>query len=167
MIKKLYPCEKCGRMVPMRTHGMCPYCWKKNSPPKAVKQFKRNINSKNVQDNEILNRFFAFHMEVLQKYPISMASGERIMNPSKCNICHIFPKRYYKSIAADLNNCIYLTWEEHAKFDYLLDCMDFDKIKEEFPNTWEIIRRKFVLLKPNIKETEGKLFQKMKEEFKT
>src|SRR5690606_5836386 len=86
----------------------------------------------------------------------SEESGSPIYNPTKVNVCHLLPKRKYKSVAADLENCVYLTIDEHTRMDKLIDCNDFTALEREFPNSWyEICGRVASVL--NRTEEKGKL----------
>ena len=72
------------------------------------------------------------------------------------NICHLYPKRKYKSVAEDNDNIIYLTADEHTRFDYLLDTMDFSRLLDEFINVWLLAARRMRDLAPRVEE-DGKL----------
>lgn len=83
-------------------------------------------------------------------------TGKPIYYPSAANICHLYPKRRYKSVATDDRNVVYLTLEEHNMFDRLLDCMEFDRLLKEFGGVWIKIARTMTDLAPEVEE-EGKL----------
>ena len=84
------------------------------------------------------------------------ATGAYIPCPGVSNICHLYPKRKYKSVAEDNDNIIYLTADEHTRFDYLLDTMDFSRLLDEFGNVWLLAARRMRDLTPRVEE-DGKL----------
>jgi len=69
----------------------------------------------------------------------SFESGQIITHPTRSNVCHIFPKRNYKSVNTNPQNIIFLTFEEHTKLDYYLDRMDLDGLSKEMPIAWKHI----------------------------
>ncbi|MEX0597464.1 MAG: hypothetical protein WD512_13295, partial [Candidatus Paceibacterota bacterium] len=60
------------------------------------------------------------------------------INPTKANICHLFDKARHSSLMANLDNCVYLTIHEHARFDQLLYGHRFEDLERTFPNSWKI-----------------------------
>ena len=64
-------------------------------------------------------------------------TGRSIPFPTVCNVCHILPKRMYKSVAKKRKNIIFLTDTEHTRFDYLLDTLNFDLLESEFGHVWK------------------------------
>lgn len=129
----------------------CPYHATMYNKPKIY------ISKQKGQD---LEGYFQYHLAKLRNKPFSEESGRRI-EPSKFSICHIFPKRIYKSVANHRENYVYLTWQEHADFDRLLDQMDFPSLEERFPKTWPKIKQRAGKILPEIKEY-GKLLEKFK-----
>lgn len=126
---KLYECVKCGRMVRVRSKGLCAFC-----RPRISKSPSRKVRKK----KESMCSFFESVINSFQR--ISVESGVMIYDFSKKNMCHIFPKRTYKSVSEDINNIIPLTFSEHHEFDYLIDKGDIDKLRDKFPNVCNIIR---------------------------
>ncbi len=102
-----------------------------------------------------LSMFFGAHVARLSMIRRS-ATGAYIANPGVCNVCHLYPKRRYKSVARDDDNVIYLTLDEHTRFDYLLDTMDFDRLSSEFGGLWDRIAERMAILAPRVEEN-GKL----------
>lgn len=100
-------------------------------------------------------RLFGAHVARLSMVRRSL-TGMYIPCPGVGNICHLYPKRRYKSVAEDNDNVIYLTIDEHTRFDYLLDTMDFDRLLEEFGDTWLLVAKKMRDLAPKVEE-DGKL----------
>lgn len=74
-------------------------------------------------------------LEKLEDFRMSY-TGRPIACPTVANVCHILPKRIYKSVAEDEENIIFLTLEEHTRFDRLLDSLEFGTIEKEFPMVW-------------------------------
>lgn len=135
---KLYECDECGKLVKIRSKGKCTYCRSKELPKK----------SPNKKVTQRLNKFSSFFDEIITLLtPVSQESGRVISNFSKCNLCHVFPKRAYDSVATDINNIVVLTLDEHTIFDQYLDTRNEEKLREEFPNTIKIIqeRKKYFL----------------------
>jgi hypothetical protein len=115
------------------------------------------------QRDTCLEGYFEVNISLLNKTKRSEESGNRINEPSKVNICHIFPKRKYKSVQCNLDNVLFLTWDEHSRFDKLLDELRLDDIKREFPNAWENMTIKVRKLLPQVVEV-GKLKIALEEE---
>ena len=144
-------------MVKIRSKGLCPSCRSKEMQKKVCRKKKR----------EGLSDFFGEMIELLRMSGISY-TGRSIYEPSVCNVCHILPKRIYKSVAKERMNIIFLTEEEHTRFDHLLDCMEFDKLEEEFPIVW---RRSLIQIKKMedmglIKE-KGKLINNIRDRYES
>lgn len=146
MTKKLYPCKECGRKVQIRSKGMCSTCRVIQLQKERPKVYKKPIKSKpsfgggrNKEQQKLLKDYFDTQLEKLRSNPYSQESGNPIRYPSKANICHILFKRKqggFPSIAHDLDNCVFLTLEEHSRFDQLLDQAKFDVLEKEFPKVW-------------------------------
>jgi hypothetical protein len=153
-------CISCGRDdQPWFSKKRCKSC--ASIDYKIPKISVKKQKEKKVQ-SDIRDVYFTYHTEKCRK---SEESGSFIYEPSRCNICHILPKRTYKSIQGHLDNYVYLTLDEHTRFDKLLDEMDFDKLKKEFPVASLIVYLRFKKLIPFVTETDGKLFNKLKDYF--
>lgn len=150
MERKLYPCKECGKKVPIRSKGLCNSCRYKQrekegtlpSYSKKIKPFKVKNRTTRKEGRKCLDIFFKHHTETLQKNPVSMESGTFISTVTTANLAHILPKRKtggFPSVQCHLDNCVYLTIQEHNRFDKLLDERDYSKIEQEFPNTWKIV----------------------------
>lgn len=163
--KKLYECHECGAMVVILSKGLCPRCRKKQMPAKKRTPIKSKIKIK--PENENYSAFYAECIEELSNYRMSEYSGKPIYNIGTCNICHILPKRIYKSVAKDRRNIIFLTQEEHTRFDYLLDTMDLDKLKIEMPLLYNIVIQRVKLMNDEKSILEcGRLKDRIEEEIK-
>lgn len=79
-------------------------------------------------------------------------TGRPIFIPTVCNVCHILPKRWYKSVAEDGDNIVFLTDEEHDNFDRYLDTLDFESLEKQFGKVWERAVRMVLQM-----EKEGKI----------
>ena len=138
-------------MVAVRSKGLCQVCRAKELPPKG----RTAIRAKAKPRGRSLAVFFGAHVAKLSMIRRS-ATGAYIPCPGVSNICHLYPKRKYKSVAEDNDNIIYLTADEHIRFDYLLDTMDFSRLLDEFGNVWLFIAKKMRDLAPKVEEN-GKL----------
>lgn len=146
--RKLYACIVCGRLVPVRSKEKCPICRQNERKaagqlpkptykiPQKSKQIKRTRKRK--KTNDCLTVFFNTHLELLSRNPYSILNNF-IPSPSITNIAHLLPKRSFKDIQCNLENCIYLTWQEHSDFDRMMDSHEFDKLEIYFGETWENI----------------------------
>lgn len=136
MEKKLYACERCGRKVAIRSHGLCQLCRSKELPPKKTNRFTSiKVSRKKVKDPE-LSGFFRLMLEELEQSRMSM-TGAPIHTPSVCNVCHILPKRIYKSVSKCRDNILFLQDSEHDVFDMYIDRFDFEKLEQHFPFVWK------------------------------
>lgn len=131
-----YPCKECGKMVRIRSKGLCPLCRSKSKPK-----------------NKRLDVFFREQIEKLKVSPYSVEDGDTIYKPSRKNICHILPKRHFKSVESNELNIVYLTWQQHSDFDRLIDTGDFEGLQEKFPNTCLLIENRLPLLLDEVTES--------------
>lgn len=115
---------------------------------KSIKRMteKTKVHKKKVSEKR--DKYFEHHIEICE---CSEESGAAIPAPSRANICHIFPKRTYSSVQADLENYVYLTLEEHTRFDQLLDRMDFETLEKEF-KCWGLVISRVEKLLPRVVE---------------
>lgn len=135
--KRTYVCDRCGREVRIRSKGLCPACRAKElNENKERKPFlHKTVTSKKKTKDPELSGFFRLMLDELNEKRMS-ETGRSIPMPTVCNVCHILPKRIYKSVAKERRNIIFLTDTEHTRFDYLLDTMDFDGLEREFGHVW-------------------------------
>ena len=135
--KRAYVCDRCGREVRIRSKGLCPACRAKElSENKERKPFlHKTISSKKKTKDPELSGFFRLMLDKLNERKMS-ETGRSIPFPTVCNVCHILPKRIYKSVAKERLNILFLTNEEHTRFDYLLDTLDFEGLEKEFGFVW-------------------------------
>ena len=124
------------------------------SPKSRGLKFSTTKNKiKRKEDRECLQEYFKYHVE---RCVISDESKNIISGPGVANIAHLLPKQIYKSVMCEKINAIYLSLNEHGRFDYLLGCLDFKQIEEEFKNSWPIACERYLELLPLVKE-EGEL----------
>jgi hypothetical protein len=107
---------------------------------------------------EKLNKFFEAHINFLKSNPFCFETGERIYDPSRLNIAHLFPKRKYHSVEDHSSNVVYLSWDAHTRFDRLVDTNNFDKLQKEFPKSFERMKKVLPLV-----EEKGLLKTKLEE----
>jgi len=155
MERKLYPCKECGAKVPVRSKGLCPPCremqrrgqgeetmFTRKTPIK--KSFKVDTERK-----DKLDKFFNAHVEFLKQHPFCFETGERIYDPSRLNIAHLFPKRKYRSVEDHSDNVVYLSWDAHTRFDRLVDTNNFDRLEKEFPKSFARMKKVVSLVEEN------------------
>lgn len=142
MKKNKLACDKCGRLVWIRSKGLCQFC--------APKKLYTTSAAKVVKRKKEIHDFFTEIKE--QLIPVSVESGIRISELSKVNMAHILPKNYYHSVERDIANILVLTWGEHSRFDELLDKRDVDALRREFPHVCQEIRKRLTYLNETCKE---------------
>lgn len=139
-------CKECKKEVDrIFSRGRCYYCSCKYYAEKMrdkEKTYKRERQPK-------LTKFFNY---MIDKCTISEETGKKIINPTRANVCHILDKSRHPSVSTEENNILFLTMDEHARFDKLLYEHRFDDLKEEFPNSWELMKQRLELVIPNCQE---------------
>lgn len=128
--RKTYPCKACGKLVTLRSHGLCPSCRAKVLGAKGRKPLASHKKTTG------LPGFFDAMLWKLRESGMSY-TGRPIAFPTVANVCHILPKRAYKSVAEDEDNIVFLTHGEHTRFDHLVDTLDFAALEKEFPFVWQ------------------------------
>lgn len=134
--KKLYLCnvKGCSWKGAMLSKGMCPYHY---SLMYSEQRKKNKLNTKSSSDE-----FFDKHIKILKTRPYSDYKMTPINRPSRVNICHILPKREtngFPSMGEVDDNILYLTWQQHHNFDKWLDNREYDKLKKEMPEIYDIL----------------------------
>lgn len=142
---------RCKRTQKILSKGMCDF-------HRDTANSRKSTNTTKTEYEKKLDRFFKEQLSVLGRFAISEHSGVRINYPKKSNIAHLFPKRYFKSIATDPENIIFLTWGEHSTFDGLLDKFEFKRLEEELELGWEIAVTRMANLIDKIPEEEQNSF---------
>lgn len=151
MITKKKICKSCNTEQYLFSRGRCQNCARKEDYKPIKKQTLKNKEYKKV-NSSIRDEYFDYHQPLCK---FSEESGSPIYNVWRGNICHIFPKRTYKSVQGDIENVVYLTNDEHTEFDRFLDTFDFKSLEEYF-SCWPLVLERVKILLPRIKEN-GKL----------
>ena len=151
LVKK--QCKGCGEDTYLFSKGFCKYCAsKKGKQLTSNNSIKPKSHKSKVKDTELMS-YFEHHITTLKAFGRSEESGTTIGYPTNINICHLFPKRTHKSVRGNLDNCIYLTWEEHSKLDNeYLDRYDFKGLEKSFPNSFKLIVERMRLVRLHITE---------------
>lgn len=155
MLAKNKKCVSCGREdQPWFSKKRCKSCATiEDSKPLSrgstiKKQTEKNKANRKSQ-SAIRDVYFDYHIRNCRS---SEHSGTIIFFPTRANCCHLFDKARHPSVQGNLINCVYLTLDEHTRFDQLLYSNEFDKLEEEFPNAWKSASGRMVLLLPAVKE---------------
>lgn len=147
-------CIECGRDdQPWFSKKRCRGCAIASSSgikrkPIAIKQTVKNKEYRKSQ-SAIRDTYFDYH---IANCIGSEHSGVSIIFPTRANCCHLFDKARHPSVQANLINYVYLTLDEHTRFDQLLYSHEFEKLEEEFPNAWAHAKARMTLLLPEVKE---------------
>lgn len=156
MIKpKNKKCVVCGRDdQPWFSKKRCKSCSQKSygkisSKPTTIKPITAKTQKKKKAQSELRNVYFEYHIDRCHH---SEESGKPIGEATRANIAHLFDKGRHKSVQANLDNFIYLTLDEHNRFDELLFKHFFTSIEKEFPRSWEIACRRYKKVLPLVKE---------------
>jgi hypothetical protein len=104
---------------------------------------------KNKEKSDIRSVYFDYHISMCKR---SEQSGILIYEPTRANICHLFDKSRHESVQANLDNYVYLTLEEHTRFDQLLYQHRFTELEDEFVNAWIIACTRMAKILPLVKE---------------
>ena len=122
-------CKSCGNEDFIFSKVMCKFFSIKNYkvPTTTIKPKKNKMD---------LDNFFIQKIEQLLKLGKSEESGKVIFSPTRANICHILDKSRHPSVAYHPENYVFLTVDEHSRFDQLLFAHRFEELKKEFPNSW-------------------------------
>jgi hypothetical protein len=137
-------CKECDR--PVFSKGYCQI----HQPKKSIKSSRESTKEKTAIKQEKRNSYFEFHLERCNR---SEESFKQISNPTRANICHIFPKGLHPSVQDNLENCVWLLFEEHERFDKLLFSLEFDKLEKEFKNSWNKVCTRAKNIVPLLKES--------------
>lgn len=132
MIRKNKKCIECGREdLPHFSKKRCIYC--------AKKSYTALNKAPKIKDNSSLDTYYLEKIKVSKNTPYSFESGKHIYNISRKNICHLLPKRTYKSVESHSDNFVLLTYEEHNRFDDLLDKFRLEDLANEFPKSFKLL----------------------------
>jgi hypothetical protein len=147
-------CKNCQTEQHIFSKGRCQRC----ATIEDSKPLKRGTTIKKQTEKNKVNRksqsairdvYFDYHIRNCRS---SEHSGTIIFFPTRANCCHLFDKARHPSVQGNLINCVYLTLDEHTRFDQLLYSNEFDRLEEEFPNAWASAIGRMRLLLPVVKE---------------
>jgi hypothetical protein len=158
ILRKKKICKECHTLDYLFSKGRCKKC--AVGEYKSIKKITPKTQKIKKETSKIREEYFSYHIDRCKK---SEESGVLIYEPSRSNICHILPKRIYKSVQAHLNNYVYLTLDEHTRLDRFLDEMNLEAVQKEFPKIYPILKERFNSLIPYVTETHGKLFNLLKD----
>jgi hypothetical protein len=147
-------CKNCQTEQYIFSKGRCQRCAtiEDSKPLKRGSTIKKQTEKNKIyrkSQSEVRDVFFEYHIRNCRS---SEHSGTIIFFPTRANCCHLFDKARHPSVQGNLINCVYLTLDEHTRFDQLLYSNEFDKLEEEFPNAWKSASGRMVLLLPEVKE---------------
>jgi hypothetical protein len=147
-------CKNCQTEQYIFSKGRCQRCAtiEDSKPLKRDTTIKKQTDkNKTIRKSQsaIRDVYFDYHIRNCRS---SEHSGTIIFFPTRANCCHLFDKARHPSVQGNLINCIYLTLDEHTRFDQLLYSHEFEKLEEEFPNAWASARGRMRLLLPEVKE---------------
>ena len=120
-----------------------------NKEKKAIPKVTEKTKLKNKEKSDIRSVYFNFHISRCKR---SEQSGTLIYEPNKSNICHLLDKSRHESVQANLDNYVYLTLDEHTRFDQLLYQHRFTELEDEFTNAWIIACTRMAKILPLVKE---------------
>lgn len=160
-------CSSCGLFKKLFSKGRCKSCTQredskplkrteiKKKPYSIPKQSQKSREAKKEQ-SKIRTLFFDYMINKFNENPICSETGLFINNVTRWNVCHILPKRFYKSVECKEDNVILLCIDKHTEFDKYLDTLDFKSLEKNFPNSWPKVCKQIKKLLPLCKES-GKL----------
>ena len=147
-------CRSCNTEQYIFSRGRCQRCATiEDSKPlartgKIKKQTPKNIAYRNMR-SAVRDEYFLYHIQECQR---SEFSGKTISDPNRSNICHLFDKGRHPSVQGDFRNYIYLTLDEHTRFDQLLYSHEFEKLQEEFRHAWILALGRMEMLLEDVQE---------------
>lgn len=144
-------CKECDK--PVFSKGLCQFHSKSKLISKGegrIKQKRESTVEKSAEKRELREVYFDYHIERCTR---SEESLKQISNPTRANICHLIDKGRHPSLQDNLDNYIYLTFEEHQDFDKLLFSLEFKKLEKIFKNSWEMACTRYINLLPLCQES--------------
>ena len=154
-------CAVCNKERIIWSKGMCKMCATIHSPTKlsakglkrsSAKLTRRPLKKTFKGKSEAVKNFYSKLILDLSDQAMSIESGVILTNLGAVNLAHILPKATFPSVGTEKSNIVLLTWEEHTRFDELLGRHEFEKLEQEFPNSWGKICDKVRLLLPKVTE---------------
>lgn len=115
---KLYPCEKCGRKVRIRSKGLCPYCRAKEKGYRKPNFY----STKQKQKRKGYSEFFSKHIEKILLEKLCCEECGSKLKGDMSEVAHILSKRNFPENATSDWNVLYLCGrfsenQCHEKFD--------------------------------------------------
>lgn len=141
---KTKKCKECDR--PSFSKGLCQI----HQPKKSIKSSRESTKEKSIVKQDKRSTYFEYHLERCTR---SEESFKQISEPTRANICHLIDKGRHPSLQDNLENCIYLTFEEHERYDSLLFSLRFADLEKEFKNSWDKSCEKYKRLLPLCEES--------------
>lgn len=159
-------CVICGLLKYIFSRGRCKECAMKTYAQPKKQEIKQKVKTpkftKEKPDKSDLNKYFDDKLSLLISHPYSEESGKFISNPSRFNVCHLFPKSLFPSVRSHKINYVFLTTDEHTDFDRHMFNQDFEAIVQLLPNSHKLIFDRMNRLVPFIKERKKMLFNFLK-----
>ena len=121
-------CSLCNR--PAFSKGLCQI----HQAKKSIKQNREATKEKTAVKQDKRKTYFEYHLERCTR---SEESFKQISEPTRANIAHLIDKGRHPSLQDNLDNCIYLTFNEHERYDSLLFSLRFADLEKEFKNSWD------------------------------
>lgn len=163
---KLKECQGCGRDRVIWSKGLCQECANKEGRArfastrrelkpgqKVLSRGTSRLKRKKSGKSKEVKDFYKNLIADTKGIPVySAESGDLIAPVRTVNLAHIFPKESFPSVATHLKNIVFYTWEEHTRFDELLNRHEFDKLEREFPNSWPYVCSLIEKLLPEVQE---------------
>lgn len=137
-------CKECDRLA--FSKGLC----QMHQPKKSIKQSREVTKEKATAKQNKRNTYFEYHLERCTR---SEESFKQISEPTRANIAHLIDKGRHPSLQDNLDNCIYLTFSEHERYDSLLFSLRFADLEKEFKNSWDKSCEKYKKLLSLCKES--------------
>lgn len=120
-----------------------------HQPKTFIKKSRPETKARKKEVSIKRSEYFDYH---ISRCKFSEESLIPISNPTRSNICHILPKSTHESLGEDIRNYIYLTQEEHNRFDNLLFKHAFEKLEQEFPRSWKLVKERLLDIIDDCKE---------------
>lgn len=133
---------------------LCPYHSSIEGEKKPKSKKRKRTEEENKVKSERRTEYFDYHIPLIH---MSEESGIAIPNPSRMNVCHILPKTNFPSVDSLVENCVYLTGDEHTRIDNLIFSNRWEDVEKEFPNAWKLILERLNVVIPLVTENHSML----------
>lgn len=147
-------CKNCHTEQYIFSKGRCQKCAtiEDSKPLKRGSIIKKQTDKNKTyrkSQSAIRDIYFDFHIQNCKR---SEQSGSPIYSPTRANCCHLFDKARHPSVQGNLKNFVYLTLDEHTRFDQLLYSHEFEKLSTEFQNAWDIAAERMISILSEVEE---------------